>query len=176
MKFENVKRGRTFRFETSFLIGNESRKRYWVPLKALFTISFEAFWDNKFNPLADAPMCGRWSLNKNFGREIAMDENTRTSKTNGPFNREEKRHAQPQTLLNLWSASNVTFENILLRSFPFRNFRKWIVVNRDESFIVVLQPRRNISIDFNFIRWYINTVIINRYKYQDTSMKIIFFD
>lgn len=114
-------------------------------------------------------MCGRWSLNKNSVREIAMDENTRTLKTNGPFNREEKRRAQPQTLLNLWSGSNITFENILLRSFPFRNFRKWIVTNRDESFKIVLRPRWNISIDFNFIRWYIKTVIINRNKYFDKN-------
>lgn len=91
-----------FRFETS-----DWKGYYWVPLKVLFTIPFEAFWNNKFNPLAEAPMCGRWSLNKNSGREIAMDENTRTLKTNGPFNREEKRRAQPQTLLNLWSGSNI---------------------------------------------------------------------
>lgn len=123
----------------------EGVERYLQSFSKLFRITL-------FNPLADAPMCGRWSVNKNFEREISKDENTRTLETNGPINREEKRCAQPQTLLNLWSASNVAFENILLRSSRFRNFWKWIVINRDESFKVVSRPRWNISNDFNSIR------------------------
>lgn len=120
----------------------ESVERYLQSFSKLFRIT----------SLIRSQMRGRWSVNKNFEREISKDENTRTLETNGSINREEKRCAQPRTLLNLWSASNVAFENILLRSSPFRNFWKWIVINRDESFKVVSRPRWNISIDFNSIR------------------------
>lgn len=104
--------------QITFLLREELRMNYDVNFSVIYNLPMlqPTLLGNKLNPLTltDAPVCGRWSVNKNSERENAEDENTRTWKTNGPINPEEKRCAQPQALLNLWTAPNVNFRNILL--------------------------------------------------------------